>query len=658
MYTAKNPDETTIAKRIDMGLGGESPKPEESLTAIGEEPEATGSTTQADEGNLLDCAEKGKKFGGWLKNKTRIATWNVRSMAAGKMDNVIEEAKQNNISVLGIAEHRWAGQGHFTPHAGGKFIYSGQAKAGHGGVAIYLSKQIANTVLGYKPVNDRILSIRLQGKVKNIKIIQVYAPTSTADEEEIEAFYTNLQGEIDESKKSDITIVMGDFNAKVGQRQDEIERGTIGKFGLGERNERGERLVEFAIANNLTIVNTNFSNHPRRIYTWTSPDGKTRNQIDYIMIQKRWISAIRGARTLPGADCGSDHELLMAEMKLKLKVKKGVTTTQRYDVENLTDEYTVSVKNRFSTLLTMTEEKEPEEIANDIKTIFREEAEKHLRKRERKHQPWISIETLKKIAERKELKKRKNEESIRLRYNEMNKLIKKLCKWDKQKYIEAKCKKIEDCMAENRNQEMFKEIKNMTGKFQPRLGVIKDKNGKTLTDAEDIAKRWKEYCENMYARDGDNNDPPDMGNEDQDEDDLEPLRDEVKWAINSLKDGKSPGCDNIQAEMIKAAEEEGIDIYHALCKKIWKSGKWPDDWKKSIYIPLPKKGDLQLCSNYRTISLISHASKILLKIIMKRMQDKMEMEVSSTQAGFRKKQRHKGPHIQSENVDSEIQRDK
>lgn len=341
------------------------------------------------------------------------------------MDNVIEEAKQNNISVLGIAEHRWAGQGHFTPHAGGKFIYSGQAKGGHGGVAIYLSKQIANTVLGYKPVNDRILSIRLQGKVKNIKIIQVYAPTSTAEEEEIEAFYTNLQGEIDESKKSDITIVMGDFNAKVGQRQDEIERGTIGKFGLGERNERGERLVEFAIANNLTIVNTNFSNHPRRIYTWTSPDGKTRNQIDYIMIQKRWISAIRGARTLPGADCGSDHELLMAEMKLKLKVKKGVTTTQRYDVENLTDEYTVSVKNRFTTLLTMTEEKEPEEIANDIKTIFREEAEKHLRKRERKHQPWISIETLKKIAERKELKKRKNEESIRLRYNEMNKLIKK-----------------------------------------------------------------------------------------------------------------------------------------------------------------------------------------------------------------------------------------
>ncbi|GFN86090.1 LOW QUALITY PROTEIN: endonuclease-reverse transcriptase [Plakobranchus ocellatus] len=109
---------------------------------------------------------------------------------------------------------------------------------------------------------------------------------------------------------------------------------------------------------------------------------------------------------------------------------------------------------------------------------------------------------------------------------------------------------------------------------------------------------------------------------------LLPLRSEIEWAIGSLKDGRSPGCDDIQAEMIKACGEEGIDVYHKLCKKIWEKGQWPTDWKRAIFISLPKKGDLQLCSNYRTIALISHASKI----IMKRMERKLEEEVSNSQA--------------------------
>ena len=111
---------------------------------------------------------------------------------------------------------------------------------------------------------------------------------------------------------------------------------------------------------------------------------------------------------------------------------------------------------------------------------------------------------------------------------------------------------------------------------------------------------------------------------------------QIEWAIKSLKDGKSPGCDNIQAEMRKASGEEGLDIYFRLFTKIWETGQWPTDWRRAIFIPLPKKGDVQLCSNYRTISLISHASKILLKVIMKRMENKLEEEVSNTQAGFRK----------------------
>ena len=120
------------------------------------------------------------------------------------------------------------------------------------------------------------------------------------------------------------------------------------------------------------------------------------------------------------------------------------------------------------------------------------------------------------------------------------------------------------------------------------------------------------------------------------EDHREPLITEIEWAIKNLKKEKSPGIDNITAEMIQASGEAGIKVYYEMCKKIWNTGKWPTDWKRAVFIPIPKKVDTQDCSNYHTISLISHASKILLKIIMKRIEDKLESEINKTQAGFRR----------------------
>ena len=183
---------------------------------------------------------------------------------------------------------------------------------------------------------------------------------------------------------------------------------------------------------------------------------------------------------------------------------------------------------------------------------------------------------------------------------------------------------------------MYEEINRLTKPFQSRLGVIKDENGMILTESDKIAMRWKQYCEGMYTSKqlGDKPEEQILKTMEQDKSNaLAPLRSEIEWAIKSLKNGKSPGCDNIYAEMIKASGDEGIDIYHKLCTKIWENQVWPTDWKRAIFIPLPKKGDLQICSNYRTIALISHASKILLKIIMER---KLEEEVNMTQAGFRK----------------------
>ena len=139
----------------DMGLDSESPKLHESPKAIGEEPEAGGSINRADDGLTPDCAGMRKNRNRWLKQKLRIGTWNVRSMGAGKLENIILEANENNIDIIGMAEHRWQGKGHFTSRCGGKVLYSGGERAGQNGVAIYLSKRAAQSLMGYNPVNDR-----------------------------------------------------------------------------------------------------------------------------------------------------------------------------------------------------------------------------------------------------------------------------------------------------------------------------------------------------------------------------------------------------------------------------------------------------------------------------------------------------------------------
>ena len=143
-----------------------------------------------------------------------------------------------------------------------------------------------------------------------------------------------------------------------------------GKFGLGERNEAGQRLVEFCQENTLVIANTLFQQHKRRLCTWTSPDGQHRKQIDYILCSQRWRSSIQSAKTRPGADCGSDYELLIAKFKLKLKKVGKTTRPFRYDLNQIPYGYTVEVRNRFKGLDLI--DREPDELRTEVCNIVQE----------------------------------------------------------------------------------------------------------------------------------------------------------------------------------------------------------------------------------------------------------------------------------------------
>ncbi|GFS10114.1 craniofacial development protein 2-like [Elysia marginata] len=164
------------------------------------------------------------------------------------------------------------------------------------GVGIMLNPNIAKSLKGFWPVSDRIIVTTLNSKPFDTNIVQVYAPTTDHDDTEVEAFYEELDKTLQQLKLTNIKIIMGDFNAKVGARR---IGNTVGSQGLGEINERGEMLVGWCQENDLVVANTWFENHPRRKWTWISPGDKYRNQINYVLVQSRFRNAVLSAKTMP-----------------------------------------------------------------------------------------------------------------------------------------------------------------------------------------------------------------------------------------------------------------------------------------------------------------------------------------------------------------------
>ena len=183
-----------------------------------------------------------------------------------------------------------------------------------------------------------------------------------------------------------------------------------------------------------------------------------------------------------------------------------------------------------------------------------------------------------------------------------------------------------------KTRDLFQKIRDTKGTFHAKKGTIKDRNGMDLTEEDIIKKRWQEYTE-LYKKD--------LHNPDYHDDvitHLEPdiLESEVKWALESITKNKASGGDGIPVELFHILEGDAVNVLHSICQQIWKTQQWPQDWKRSVFIPIPKKGNAKECLNYHTTVLISHASKVMLKSLQARLQQYMKSEIPDVQAGFRK----------------------
>ena len=225
----------------------------------------------------------------------------------------------------------------------------------------------------------------------------------------------------------------------------------------------------------------------------------------------------------------------------------------------------------------------------------------------------MSEEALQITEERKDTKGKGEKE----RYIHLNAEFQTIGRRDKKAFLSYQCKEIKKNNRMGKARGLFKKIRDAKGTFHAKMGAIKDRNGMDLTEADDIKKRWQEYTEELYKKD-----LHDPDNHDGVITHLEPdiLECEVKWALGSITMNKASGDDGIPAELFQILKDDVVKVLCSICQQIWKTQPWPQDWKRSVFIPIPKKDNAKECSNYLTIALISHPSKVMLKILQARLQ--------------------------------------
>ena len=329
---------------------------------------------------------------------TRLATWNSRTMYEnGKTVQVAREMKRYKIRVLGLCETRWIQSGQLRLSSGEQLLHSGHIEEGAPhteGVALMLAPEAHAALIGWEPVNSRIITAKLTTKKKDIRlnIIQCYAPTNDAEEEKKDDFYQQLQAVLDRRGTKDITILMGDFNAKTGMDNTGYED-VMGTHLLGQMNENGERFADLCALNQLVIGGSIFPHKRIHKATWISPNHVTENQIDHICIIRKFRRSWQDVRVMRGADVSSDHHLLMTTVKLRLKKFTTANSTRtKYNVGLLRDKDTqaafqISLSNRFQPLQELIEDNEPdiETQWEHCKKLWQDTCEEVLGKKKTQH---------------------------------------------------------------------------------------------------------------------------------------------------------------------------------------------------------------------------------------------------------------------------------
>ena len=417
---------------------GPPPDPRHAIRRAHQQPrtgvtEANRGSSQQPRTGMLQ-ANRGKHK---INKSFNICTYNTRTindLNEDALEIMLHELDDIKWDIVGLAETKMKeSKIQYIEESGHQLFFSGNDISRSHGVGFLVNKSIIPIVNDYDPISDRLAVLKLNGKFSKINIIQCYFPTTKHPDEEVIKLYDQIQDIVDATPKRDHLIVMGDFNSKVGGLHTTYPS-AIGKHTIGSFNTRGELLAKFCVRNGLIATNTMFQK--RKHYTWTSPDGNTKNQIDFILTRSSSSRQnITNSTVLNSPDI-SDHRLVRTTIKLKFSWPNKTRNQQTYDLEKLKDlgtkeSFQLELSNRFTLL---SEESDTNTLYEEITSAINSSISNNLPPKDKTYSPWMSHETQKAITNKHQIRKHSGQSSPEYKIAKAE--TKKLVKKDKMKQME------------------------------------------------------------------------------------------------------------------------------------------------------------------------------------------------------------------------------
>lgn len=568
-----------------------------------------------------------------LTRKLYIITYNVRTLSSYQHLIELNEALKNiKYDIVGLSEVRRTGT-KIEEYENFILCYTGLIQ-GMYGVGFIINKCHKESIESFTSISDRVALLNLNIQGFKLSLIQVYAPTEAAIEADIEKFYTDLHKAIEQTHK--MYIIMGDLNAKIGQAKPE-EYPIMKTNGYGFRNHRGQRLIDFATENKISILNTFFKKKPNRRWTWRSPNGEHKNEIDFIMSNNPGI--IQNVEVL-NLNYSSDHRPVRATITLS-KPKKNrstYTTSHKTTLKNEEEEntYREYITSHLSGLVKDQEHTSIQTYYDKLINIITEGLQnaKTTMNPTRKENNILSEKTSTLITRRQILQKTKNK--TRAMKREISVLYKTISKQIRHDYAKYRRKTIVKHLEKSGStKRAFKALRTN------KSWIESLKNGDDATNNRNnilnIATKFYKTLYSVHNQETTYIDDTNYNNTNSDECRLLPLDSkEVTDVINKLKSEKCPGPDHITNEVIKTACSLLCAPLTYLFNRIIETAIIPTQWYECNIILIYKKGAPQDIGNYRPISLLPCLYKIFSTLINRRISVILENEQPVEQAGFRK----------------------
>lgn len=562
----------------------------------------------------------------------------------GALKHIKDVMQKYEIQVLALQETKQKGN-EIVNLDGYTFFNSGGTNR-YFGVGFLVSSEINQAVIDWQPLSERACVIRLRGQYRKISIVNVHMPTEEKDLEIKSDSYEELGTIIEKIPKYDIKLIVGDFNAKVGK--EEVYRNvTGGKSKHNESNGNGGLLAGFAIEKDFQILSTSFDHKDIHKVTWISPDGKTHNQIDHVLMERKHTRTVTDVRTYRGADADSDHMLVIAKMKLLLPElpKKSSKCLKSFNILRLKNDHVKEgyVNGVNQKLGNCEVGKEIQEEWAQIQAVVTEEAQKWLGSSvQRVKADWYDEDCTKAVEDRNKARLhayKYESENSKIEYQQKRRIAKQVCRRKKREWMEQKLQVLENYYVSKEVRNFYQEVKKSKNKENKELAYCRDKTGNLIGDTDGKLRRWREHFQELLNDSKQQLDQvalQEEGTSDISEESIEePATQEILEVIRELKNNKSGGENGIQAEILKESGEIAQSRIVDFIRRVWREGEMPEVWRNAVLCPIPKKGDLSICDNYRGIALLDVTYKVLARVIRKRLNERLKGVIGEYQGGFR-----------------------